>query len=102
MKLPDEIHSVRLSLWQEGHTDKEIAEQTCYALETIRGWRHKNGLSANSPKHCEKMTLYKQGLSDNKIATELGYASPCAIYRWRKSKGLPANGVAWGKGRGQE
>ena len=82
----------RLELYQAGCDDNEICQRLNYAMGTIKKWRYRNNLKPNPPKHAAKMELYKQGLVDHVIAEMLGYESGDAIYRWRRSQGLPANG----------
>jgi len=93
MITPVEVHLQRLSLYQSGASDKEIAH-TCYICpQAVRMWRRTLGLPANEKKTVKldiRMFLYAHGLSDVEIAI-IESCSRRTIRVWRVSRGLATN-----------
>lgn len=88
----------RLTLWQAGNTDVEIARLENKTIGAIRRWRasvglppNKHGFNRLTPEDENKrLALYAAGKSDPEIAKSCG-VSPNAIFRWRHLRGLKGN-----------
>ena len=81
----------RLTLYQQGLNDREIAEQLFVSESTIYYWRKKQGLPPNKKDNWKiRYKLYQQGLNDKQIAMQLNVTPDC-IFTWRKRNNLPAN-----------
>ena len=88
----------RMSLYRQGLSDYQIAEQTFYSVTAISQWRWSRGLPANhftkqkltQEEQEKRLKLYNKGYGDGKIAKECG-VSKGAIAQWRWKKGLKSN-----------
>jgi len=110
---------IRYKLWNEGLTDREMADKLKVKRGTISIWRNrfrldvndmaKDGVSLpagmlNNRKNREKYELYKQGKTDKQIAETLGLNKK-TICNWRKRNNLEVNrskrkgniGINWKK-----
>lgn len=94
-----EKQNKRLSLYNQGLSDSEIARRLGLTQNAIGYWRREQDLSPNSlrggrvlgDKEKKRLELYNQGLNDVEIATQLGLTHE-AIFAWRKSRDLLPNG----------
>lgn len=81
------------SLWDEGRTDGEIAEEMRCNKETVAKWRRAEGLPFRRKRakitREELRADWADGLSDPKIAAKRG-VSPATVLRMRREMGLPA------------
>lgn len=80
-------------LYEQGHSDPEIAEATAVPVKTVRTWRQKQGLPGTSRRPLdgdEAYRLYQEGASDLAIAEAIG-CTPGRVLRWRRSRNLPAH-----------
>jgi|GEM_PF-4699608 len=93
-----EQEKCRLELYQQGLSDKEIAERLGDTYIAIGQWRFSRSLPSNgrqyqrlSPEeHEARMLLYRQGLNDREIAKALGVRYQ-TIAGWRYIHHLSAN-----------
>ncbi len=89
--LPPEEEKKRRELYDQGMTDREIAERCYVSRGVIYKWRKRRGLPYNSQYDERKRhNLYRQGLNDYEIAARCGVTQP-AIFQWREKMGLPPN-----------
>lgn len=96
--LSKEIEDERLKFYNQGLTDKQIADLTYYTFGAITQWRKSRGLAPNGRKiprltkeeNEKRMKLYNLGYSDKKIAKECG-VSQGAISQWRWKNELKSN-----------
>lgn len=96
-KCKKEVLKERLSLYEQGLNDYEIADIQRVTQATIFLWRKKNNLPKNpakkNPIFVEKMEyrmqLYELGYNDKKIG-DMTNVSSTTIYMWRKRKKLPS------------
>lgn len=85
-----------LTLYDQGKSDQEIADEMNCAKETVRGWRARRELppNVNMPRKrvdTEKVrALYMAGFSDRRIADMVGCSSN-AVLDWRHREKLPPN-----------
>ena len=82
-----------MELYNEGLTDKEMAEELDWTISTIADWRRENNLPVNKfykKKHEKRMELYNEGLTDKEITERLDLGSS-TIGVWRKRNNLPPN-----------
>ena len=93
------------SLYNDGLSDAQIAAQLGCSAQSVYRFRKKQNLPAHRQTNRvyssgdtpatwnkeEALQLYKQGLSDRKIAEKLGIAHS-TIGQWRRAQGLPATG----------
>ncbi len=94
-----EIMAQRMKLYNMGMTDEEIAkmQKLKSGAEAIKQWRKRFDLSPNggtktrSDIMIERMKLYKEGLSDGKIA-EIQDCKKATITYWRCLNKLKMNG----------
>ena len=81
------------SLWDDGRTDGEIAEEMRCNKETVAKWRRAEGLPFRRKRakitREELRADWADGLSDPKIAAKRG-VSPATVLRMRREMGLPA------------
>ena len=92
-----------MSLYRQGLSDNQIAEQTFYSIGAIAQWRWSRGLPANhftkqrltQEEKEKRMELYNKGCGDKRIAKECG-VSKGAIAQWRWKNKLKSN---FGKGQ---
>lgn len=97
-RLSKETESERLRLYNQGLTDKQIADLTYYTFGAITQWRKNRGLAPNGRKiprltkeeNEKRMRLYNLGYSDKIISEECG-VSKGAISQWRWKNGLKSN-----------
>lgn len=89
----------RLKLYRQGLNDREIARIIGITNVAIYGWRKRNNLSPNveqgwkrlsKDKAEYRMHLYKQGLSDTKIAKIIGIHKS-SFNEWRQKNNLEPN-----------
>lgn len=108
-KLSEKEEKERMKLYKQGLSDVQIANILGLTKTTILRWRKIRGLQRNykprfqpgnqfgslgvlpKEEHELRMSLYKKGLVDEKVAN-LCYVSRDAIYQWRRKYNLPANG----------
>lgn len=98
-KLSQEEHDKRMSLYNQGMSDHQIAEILYYNISTIRNWRVKSNLPANydvkrkrlEPKEEEeRLRLYNKGYTDKEIGYRCGL-NAASISAWRRKRGLVPN-----------
>jgi len=82
-------------LYNQGLSDKEIAQQMDIPIGSVSIWRTRRNLDVNPTKtfiikHDKRMELYKQGLIDSQIAKVLG-TTESAIYMWRRMNKILMN-----------
>jgi len=89
-----EEHELRLSLYNQGLLDGEIAKAVGLSTPAIWYWRKKNNLPPNVSKFnrlseadAKRRELYDQGLTDKEIAKNLS-VTLCTIIAWRNRRGL--------------
>jgi hypothetical protein len=88
----------RLTLYQQGYLDGEIAQKRHCSVNNICAWRHRRGLSTNQKdpefyrrKYRKMMKLYVNGHVDHEIA-EMCKLSTSSVWRFRKMAQLAPNG----------
>lgn len=88
---PDQ-EAERLSLYQLGLRDGEIAERVGVHRTTIRQWRGDRGLLNNVSRAADAryMPLYERGYTDRAIAREIG-VDRVSVRQWRRTRGLPSH-----------
>jgi uncharacterized protein YjcR len=97
-KLLKEKQELRIRLYREGKSDREIAEQTGTTISTVRAWRQYHKLKANDQRQACRYdrTLmreyYMRGMNDSQIAVKLGCHSG-TVGEWRKKEGLAKNRI---------
>lgn len=79
-----------LDYYNQGITDREIAEKTNYSSSNITRLRNQAGLPPNVKPEYDWRHWYRQGLTDLAIAIRAG-VNPRTVYRWRHRNGLKAN-----------
>lgn len=88
-------------LYEEGLNDREIAEEMRKPPATVRNWRLREGLSANSgrtrtgtaavqERRRKMMELWSQGLNDREIAEGVQVTKK-TVRAWREKFGLASN-----------
>lgn len=85
-----------LRLYNEGKTDREIADTLSEEINVVTGWRRNHHLPVNLSKRTlerqqHQITyerLYRQGYDDYSLARAVGVVN-AAVRRWRKRRGLP-------------
>jgi len=82
-------------LYLQGMTDKEMANETGYILDSVQTWRARQKLPANIKRKVyfnedKARALYNTGLKDPDIAAKL-FTRTNEIFKWRKRNGLIAN-----------
>ena len=84
-----------LELYQQGWTDRKIAEELGVSANVVGGWRRANDMPANRPKPGQRsrkwdtakaQQLYEAGMSDREIARAVG-VSESAVGGWRREQG---------------
>lgn len=91
-----ELVSRLVELWEQGLSDREIAQDIECSMSTVKNIRKQENLPPNderflsTEKAAERRKLYDSGLIDCKIAGKQG-VSQSSIYQWRRRNGLPAN-----------
>jgi hypothetical protein len=96
--------NTKMSLYEQGLTDREIAARVGIRPNTVVVWRRERGLAVNSsgrgPKAplCDaRKLLYDLGWSDGRIAKEQ-QVDKGSVRQWRHRRNLPANFSRRGKG----
>lgn len=88
-------------LYEEGLSDREIAEEMRKPPATVRNWRLREGLSANTDRartapaavqerRRKMMDLWSQGLNDREIADGVQVTKK-TVRAWREKFGLASN-----------
>ena len=88
-------------LYDQGMSDRKIAERLNVATYTVCSWRNANGLpyiGASRQISDNRLELYLAGMTDREIGRALGLTEKC-IFSWRKRHGLPPNGTRGGDRR---
>ena len=91
-----EIEAERMEMYLAGKSDREIAEKTHYARETITNWRWRHrlmdrkGIEAKAREFGARMQLWQDGMTDQQIADAQNRTIQ-AIRAWRWKNGLEAN-----------
>lgn len=93
-----EKQNKRLSLYNQGLSDSEIARRLGLTQNAIGYWRREQDLSPNSlrggrvlgDKEKKRLELYNQGLNDSEIGREIGCERYTITY-WRRAHGLSPN-----------
>lgn len=96
--LDQDEHNRRYALYRQGMSDDEIAKAVGMTPAAIQKWRSRRGLRTNRKRHTDlapeeedrRMVLYRQGLSDAKIAKALNLKHQ-AVAAWRYRRHLPSN-----------
>lgn len=88
-------HKQKLSLYNQGLSDKEIANKLNLSDITISLWRKHNSLKSIykikiAKQMSNRMKLYNQGKSDNEIAT-IQKVIIQSVAKWRKQHNLSPN-----------
>lgn len=85
-------------LYEQGHTDKEIADALGCCPQYVGKWRSRRGLPVHAavrPSFVQRIdwdsaySMYAKGLTDKQIAAELG-CSDRSVHHWRKKNCLPS------------
>jgi uncharacterized protein YjcR len=80
----------RLEFYNQGLTDKEIAEKCNEKVSTIKGWRERNKLTANSDALKEKcLKMLDEGCGVKEVSESQNICST-TLYKW-KSRRKKAN-----------
>ena len=101
MLLPEE-QKKRLSLYNQGLMDREIAERVHVTPNTITSWRKTYGIPAHNkrritPEIAEEMQrMYRAGESDARIAAKIA-RSKTMVRAWRHKHNLLPNFAAGGE-----
>lgn len=97
-------HNLAIALWNNGYTDKEIAEVFDMSYNGIQEWRRRERIPANHRQqhvilnkgrqitidYKRVRELYDNGLNDVEIANEMGHCVG-VINTWRRENRLKAN-----------
>jgi transposase len=102
-RLTKEENGKRIKLYEQGFSDREIAEKCGVSFKTISLWRREHNLPSATERKGKKsgrrltqeeidrrIELYNQGLNDKEIAQKMGLAIS-SIQHWRKKNNLPPN-----------
>ena len=98
MLLPEE-QKKRLSLYNQGLMDREIAERVHVTPNTITSWRKTYGIPAHNKRRItpeiaeEMLRMYRAGESDARIAAKIA-RSKTMVRAWRHKHNLPPNFAA--------
>ena len=99
-------HDRRLTFYRLGWSDCRIAKSSGTTRSVISDWRRKHKLPAKHKFECSsergrvlldhvtedrRLALYRRGLSDGAIASEVGLKHGKSILEWRQRRQLPAN-----------
>jgi DNA-binding CsgD family transcriptional regulator len=85
-----EKYEKRLEFYNQGLTDKEIAENCNEKVSTIKGWRERNKLTANSDTIKEKcLKMLDEGCGVKEVSESQNICST-TLYKW-KSRRKKAN-----------
>lgn len=102
MLMPEEQEK-RLALYNQGLTDREIAERVHVTPNTITSWRKTYGIPAHpnkrriTPEIAEEiLRMYRAGESDAQIAAKIE-RSKTMVRVWRHKHNLPPNFAAGGE-----
>jgi len=98
MALTTSEESLRWQLYNQGLSDREIAQRVGITASVVGEWRKRRHLPINSLRgrntdqemYERRLKLYNQKLTDKQIA-DLEGVSEQAIRTWRKVHGLPAH-----------
>lgn len=98
-RLSQKEEKARISLWNKGYTDTEIARVVGCTSAAIHYWRKRKGIPSNNNKmkgplseeeEILRASLWGELLQDKEIAEKLGL-SVGVINKWRRLKGIPRN-----------
>lgn len=96
-KIDDKI---AMEMYENGCSDREIADKFSATAPCVCLWRRQRGLQSNYPckkvNHVKFMKLYSAGMSDSDIGDLLGHYSTVICWH-RRYYGLPANRVNFDK-----
>lgn len=102
-----QVYRQMKAMYEEGMSDRAIAEELRCGAYTVKRWRQREGLGVNNhgsvpdkvltERRMRTKELWGQGYNDIEIAREL-HASRRSVAKWRKEMGLPALGVNGKKG----
>ncbi len=105
-RLSEDAEQLRISLYQAGASDREIATALNIRKNTFLCWRRSRGLSVNRGKDAFgvrsmlppsetaiRLLLHSLGWGDKAIAKDRG-VSRTAIRDWRRQRSLPTGGSA--------
>lgn len=79
-----------LGMWEEGRTDREIADATGQPMAKVTRWRNRLKLEVHPDRKGpppqfdwkKALTLYRRGYNDKEIAQKLG-CGVSTVWRWR-------------------
>ena len=91
---PPGADDIRMEMYRQGMTDRQIAKETGANREAIAKWRQKHRLPTNYDRKPElgderdnRMEMWEQGMNDDEIAAAVGKHRD-VIRRWRVKHGL--------------
>jgi DNA-binding NarL/FixJ family response regulator len=88
-------------MYDEGKNDHEIGEELGISANTVRNWRHREGLQSVTGRHNtteeaimerrrQMLRLWKEGKNDREIAEAVGVTKK-TVQTWRHRAGIASN-----------